>query len=174
MRTLTTLTLGFLIAAGGIGLPLLATADPSPGWERGEMHEGRMMHEGRKMGGGMREGMYGARQGFGHSWKASLTGEQRKKVDKLRLTYKRTKYLLKAKLKQAKIEFALLVTTDSPKKSAINSKIDQIVKLKKEKLHLKANHKISIRKLLTEEQRVQFDLAVLKRMAKGKHGRGGR
>ena len=168
MRTLTTLSLGLLITAGGIGLPLLATADPSPGWERGEMHEGR------KMGGGMHKGMYGARHGFGHSWKASLTDEQRKKVDKLRLTYKRTKYLLKAKLKQAKIEFALLITKDSPKKSNINSKIDQILKLKKEKLHLKASHKISIRKLLTEEQRVQFDLAVLKRMAKGKHGRGGR
>ena len=170
MRTLTTLTLGFLITAGGIGLPLLATADPSPRWEHGRMHEGGMMRD----GGGMREGMYGARHGFGHSWKASLTDEQRKKVDKLRLTYKRTKYLLKAKLKQAKIEFALLITKDSPKKSNINSKIDQILKLKKEKLHLKASHKISIRKLLTEEQRVQFDLAVLKRMAKGKHGRGGR
>ena len=170
MRTLTTITLGFLITAGGIGLPLLATADPSPRWEQGMMRDGNMMH-----GGGKRyKGMYGAMHGSGHSWKASLTDEQRKKVDKLRLAYKRDKYLLKAKLKQAKVEFALLITKDSPSKSDINSKIDQITKLKKEKLHLKANHKISIRKLLTEDQRVQFDLAVLKRMAKGKHGRGRR
>lgn len=165
MRTLTTITLGLLITVGGIGIPLLATADPSPRWEHGGMHEeGRMMHEGRRMGGG-----YDGRHGFGYSWKASLTDEQRKKVDKLRLTYKKEKYLLKAKLKQAKVEFALLITKDSPKKSAIDSKIDQIVKLKKEKLHLKANHKIDVRKLLTDEQRVKFDLAVLKRMAKGKH-----
>jgi Spy/CpxP family protein refolding chaperone len=165
MRTLTTLTLGILITAGGIGLPLVATAEPSTGWEHGRMHEGRMMHDGGKMGG------YGARHGFGHSWKASLTDEQSKKVDKLRLSYKRDKYLLKAKLKQAKIEFALLITKDSPSKSSINSKIDQITKLKKEKLHLKANHKINMRKVLTEDQRVKFDLAVLKRMAKGKHGK---
>ena len=169
MKTLTRLTLGLLITAGGISIPLLATAAPSPGWERGEMHEGRMMHEGRRMGGG-----HGAGHGFGHSWKASLSDEQRKTVDKLRLAYKRDKYLLKAKLKQAKVELALLITKDSPEKSAINSKIDQIVKLKKEKLHLKANHKINVRRVLTEDQRVQFDLAVLKRMAKGKHGKGRR
>ena len=66
--------------------------------------------------------------------------------EELRLAYKRDKYLLKAKLKQAKVEFALLITTDSPNKSSISSKIDQIVKLKKEKLHLKENHKINIRK----------------------------
>lgn len=160
MRTLTTLTLGILITAGGIGIPLIATAEPSPRGGQGMMHDGG--------------GMHGARHGFGHSWKASLSDEQRKKADKLRLAYKRDKYLLKAKLKQAKVEFALLITTDSPNKSSISSKIDQIVKLKKEKLHLKANHKINIRKLLTDEQRVKFDLAVLKRMAKGKHGRGGR
>ena len=162
MRTLTTLTLGILITAGSIGIPLLATAEPSPGWQ-----QGRMMHGGGKMGG------HGPKHGFGHSWKASLTDEQSKKVDKLRLAYKRDKYLLKAKLKQAKVEFALLITKDSPSKSDINSKIDQIAKLKKDKLHLKANHKISIRKLLTEDQRVQFDLAVLKRMAKGKHRKSG-
>lgn len=165
MRTLTTLTLGILITAVGISVPILATAEPSSHMEYGDMHKGRMMHDGGKMG------RHGARHGFGHSWKASLTDEQRKKVDKLRLSYKRDKYLLKAKLKQAKIEFALLITKDSPSKSNINSKIDKITKLKKEKLHLKANHKINVRKLLTEDQRVQFDLAVLKRMAKGKHGK---
>ena len=167
MRTLTTLTLGLLITAGGIGLPILATADPSPRWEHGMMRDGDMMH-----GGGKRhKGMYGAMHGSGHSWKASLSDEQRKKVDKLRLAYKRDKYLLKAKLKQEKVEFALLITEDSPSQSKVNSKIDQIAKLKKEKLHLKAKHKINVRKLLTEDQRVQFDLAVLKRMAKGKYSK---
>ena len=167
MKTLTTLTLGVLLTAGGIGFPLLANAAPSPGWEHGEMHEGRMMHGSGKMG------VHGVKHGFGHNWKASLSDEQRREIDKLRLAYKKEEYLVKAKLKQAKVEFALLITADSPKESSINSKIDQIVKLKKEKLHLKANHKINVRKLLTENQRVQFDLAVLKKMAKGSHGKGG-
>jgi Spy/CpxP family protein refolding chaperone len=132
------------------------------------MHEGRMMHDGGRMGG------YGGMHGSSHSWKASLTDEQSKKIDKLRLTYKQGKYLLKAKLKQAKVEFALLITKDNPSKSAIDKKIDQITKLKNEKLHLKADYKINVRKLLTEDQQVQFDLAVLKKMSDGKHGKGGR
>ena len=168
MKTLTTFILGILITAGGISIPLIVAAEPSPGWEHGRMHEGRMMHDAGKMDG------YGAKHGFGHSWKASLTDEQRKKVDKLRLSYKRDKYLLKAKYKQAKIEFALLITKDLPSKSAINKKIDQITKLKKEKFQLKANHKIDVRKVLSDDQRVKFDLAVLKRMAKGNHGKGRR
>ena len=166
MRTLTTLTLGILLTTVGISIPLLATADPSShhmGY--GGMHEGRMMHDG-SMGG------YGPGHGSGHSWKTSLTDEQRKKVDKLRLAYKQEKYLLKAKLKQAKVEFALLITEDKPSKSSIDKKIDQIIKLKKEKLRLKADHKINVRKQLSEDQRVQFDLAVLKKMSKGKHRKG--
>ena len=162
MRTLTKLTLTLLITAGGISLPLLATAEPSPRWEHGRMHGGGMMHE----------GGYGTKHSFGHNWKASLTDEQSKKIDKLRLSYKRNTYLLKAKLKQAKVELALLITEDEPNKSGISSKIDQITKLKKEKLHLKTNHKIDVRKLLTEDQRVQFDLAVLKKAAKGKYRKG--
>jgi len=168
MRTLTTLSLGILITTVAISTPLIAIADPSSHMGYGGRHEGRMMHDDGRMGG------YGAGHGYGHSWKASLTDEQSKKIDKLRLAYKQEKYLLKAKLKQAKVEFALLITADNPSKSAIDKKIDQIIKLKKEKLHLKANHKINVRKLLTEDQRVQFDLAVLKKMSKGKHGRGGR
>lgn len=168
MRTFTVLALGFLMTAGGISLPLLATADPSPRWEHGRMHEGSMMPGASKK----HECGHGDRHGCDHSWKASLSDEQSKKIDKLRLAYKRNKYLLKAKLKQAKVEFALLITEDEPSKSGINSKIDQIAKLKKEKLHLKANHKINVRKLLTEEQRVQFDLAVLKKAVKGKHRKG--
>ena len=168
MRTFPTLALGILITTAGFSIPILATAEPSSHMGYGNMHEGRMMHDGGKMRG------YGAMHGVGHSWKASLTDEQSKKIDKLRLAYKQEKYLLKAKLKQAKVEFALLITKDNPSKSAIDKKIDQIIKLKKEKLHLKADHKINVRKLLTEDQRVQFDLAVLKKMSKGKHGKGGR
>jgi len=168
MRTLSTLTLGILLTAGGIGIPLIATADPSPGWEHGRMHEGSMMHDSDQR----YEGWHGGMRGSHDSWKASLSDKQQKDIDKLRLTYKRGKYLLKAKMKQAKVEFALLITKDNPGKSEINSKIDQITKLKSEMLHLKADYKTSVRKLLTEEQRVKFDFAVLAKAAEDRHGKG--
>ena len=71
---------------------------------------------------------------------------------------------------QAKVELALLITSDSPSKKEINSKIDQVLKLKGEKMHLAADHKVEVRKLLTTEQRVSFDTHVLKKAYRGKKG----
>ena len=110
--------------------------------------------------------------GHGSSWKASLTDEQRTKIAKLKLDYKKKKYPLKAKLKQAKIDLALLVTSDKPNQNSIDKKIDQIAKLKREKMQLKAKHKIAVRKLLNEEQRVKFDMKVLKKAYHGKRKGG--
>lgn len=107
----------------------------------------------------------------GGGWKASLTDEQHTKIARLKLDYKKKKYPIKAKLKQAKIEFALLITADKPNQGAINKKIEQIAKLKKEKMRLKANHKIAVRKLLDENQRVEFDMKILRKAYHGKsHG----
>ena len=101
-------------------------------------------------------------------WKSSLTDDQQKKIARLKLQYKSKKYPLKAKMKQVKIELALLMTSDKPSQKAISKKIDQLVKLKSQKLHLKANHKIAVRKLLNEDQRVKFDMKILKRAYHGK------
>ena len=122
--------------------------------------------------GGMHGKGHGMSYHHGGGWKASLTDEQAKQVDKLRLAYKQKVYPIKAKIKQAKIELAMLITADSPKQKDIDKKIDDILKLKGEKMRLKAAHKISIRKLLTEEQQVQFDLHVLNKAAKGKKHTG--
>ena len=67
-----------------------------------------------------------------------------------------------------------VITSDNPKQDQINQKIDQIVKLKAEKMRLKAAHKIQVRSVLNEDQRVQFDMMMLKKAYKGKkgHGRG--
>jgi Spy/CpxP family protein refolding chaperone len=156
MKVLTTVALGLLLIIGTVGIPSPATASHSPHWE----HSKKL------------DGMHGDRHMSGKRGMANLTDQQQTKIDKLRLEHKKKKYLLKAKMRQAKVEFALLITTDAPNKSAIDSKIDQIAELKKEKLQLKASHKIQVRKLLTVDQRVQFDLYVLKKAAKGKHRKG--
>ncbi len=151
MRYLTTIALGLLLLAGGTGMMGEASANPS--------REG--------YGGGMRHSMHG----HDKPWMEGLTDEQRNQLDVLHLEYKKKKYLLEAQMKQAKIELALLITADSPNKNGISKKIDEIVKLKGEKLRLKADHKIDVRKVLNPDQRVIFDLHVLKKAHYGKHHR---
>ena len=145
MKTLTT-TLFIILAIIGLDTMTPVLAD-----------HGKSMHMGMRHSGG---------------WKASLTDEQNTKISKLKLDYKKEKYPLKAKMKQAKIELALLMTSDKPSQKAINKKIDQLVKLKKEKLLLKANHQIAVRKILNDEQRVKFDMKILKKAYHG-NKRGG-
>ena len=157
MKYLIAAVLSTALIGSGMGLAGSALADEHGMHGMGEMH-------------GKGHGMY--HHGDGGGWKASLTDEQSKQIDKLRLDYKQKSYLLKAKIKQAKIELAMLITTDSPNQKNIDKKIDEILKLKGEKMRLKTAHKISVRKLLTEEQRVQFDLHVLKKAASGKKGKG--
>ena len=101
----------------------------------------------------------------------SLTDSQQKDVQKARLGYLKKKDLIKAKLKQAKVEFATLLTQDSPSNSAINKKVDDISKLYSEKMRAKADYKIQIRKILTADQRVKFDMELMKH-ASGKEGYG--
>jgi len=151
MKYLMTTLLTTALMSGGVGLATLgfsslAMADQ----HRGGQHE-------------MRHDMHGKGHHGGGHWKATLSDEQRKKLDKLKLDFKKKKYPIKAKLKQAKVALALLMTADSPNQGDINKQIDAILKLKGEKMRLKAAHKIKVRKLLTAEQRVKFDMHVLKK-----------
>ena len=143
MKHLTTAVLLTALTATGLGVmtPVLA--------EQHGRHGMGMMHQ----GGG---------------WKATLSEKQQIQVSTLKLDYKKKKYPLKTKIKQLKVELALLMTTDKPNQKAINNKIDQIVKLKAQKMRLKANHKIAVRKVLNEQQRVRFDMKILKKAYHGK------
>ena len=105
----------------------------------------------------------------GKFWKG-LTDKQRSEIMSLKLNYTKKKLLIKAKMKQAKIEMATLMTSDSPNRSAINKKIDALLALKKQALGAKVDFKLAVRKLLTKEQQVGFDMKLLKHMAKGKKG----
>ena len=138
MKHLTTAVLLTALTATGLGVmtPVLA--------EQHGRHGMGMMHQ----GGG---------------WKATLSEKQQIQVSTLKLDYKKKKYPLKTKIKQLKVELALLMATDKPNQKAINNKIDQIVKLKAQKMRLRANHKIAVRKVLNEQQRVKFDMKILKK-----------
>jgi len=154
MKTLIAAVLSTALIGSGMGVAGSALA---------EEHGMGGMH-------GKGHGMYSHHGGGG--WKATLTDEQSKQIDKLRLEYKQKTYPIKAKIQAAKIELAMLMTAEAPKQKDIDKKIDEILKLKGEKMRIKAAHKISVRKLLTEEQRVQFDLHVLNKAYGGKKGHG--
>jgi len=146
MKRISSTLLGIILFTSGMGLIVQPVMASSHGC--GKHH---CMHKGHK------------------AWMGTLNEKQQKKIDKLHLDYKKKKLLLKAQLKQAKVELALLITSGSPKKSDTDKKIDEILKLKKEKMSLKVDHKIEVRSVLNEEQRVKFDMHVLKKAYRGKH-----
>ena len=155
MKTLTTAVLLSALVGASIGVitPAVASQHGKQGMGMGM---GMMHHEGMST------------MHYGGGWKASLTEQQQNQVAKLKLDYKKQAYPIKAKLKEAKVSLALLMVADKPSQKNINSKIDQIIKLKSQKIRLKVNHKIAVRKVLNAEQRVKFDMKVLKKAYHGK------
>jgi Spy/CpxP family protein refolding chaperone len=115
---------------------------------------------------GHEKGMHGA-----SCWMETMTEEQKAKAAKMRLEYKKVKFLLKAQIKVKKVELATLVTQDSPDQSAINKKIEEVLDLKREKMQKKYAFKVAMRSMLTPEQQVSFDMHMLKKALHGKgHG----
>ena len=157
MKSLLTTLFSTALIAGSLSMVAPALAD-----EHGMRGSGHGMHDMHGKGQAMHHGR-------GH-WKASLSDEQYEKINKLKLDYKKKVFPIKAKIKQAKIGLALLITSDKPKQKDIDKQIDEILKLKGEKMRLKAKHKVEVRKELNETQRVQFDMRVLKKAHKGKKG----
>lgn len=143
MKHLTTAVLITALSISGLGLSTTALA------------------AGEGMPGGMHE-LHG-REHHSNCWRASLSDEQAKKIDALRLGYMQKTTPLKTRIKQARIDLALLISTDEPEDRLIEKKIDEIVKLKAEKMRFKTDHQIAVRKLLTAEQRVNFDIKLLKK-----------
>jgi len=140
---------------GGLGLTTTALADPGHG----------MMHGGGMYGGGM----YGGQGMCGPNWKDTLTDEQRTSLAKLKLDHMKVTAPIKVKIKNLKVELAMLVTTDKPDTNAINKKIDELTKLKNDKMKEKYKYISAKRKVLTEEQQVLFDTRIIQ---KAMHGKG--
>lgn len=157
MKTLNRKSCGLLLLLvtllGSIGFSTTTLADYGPG----------MMH-----GGGMHMGMYGGQGGCGPNWKDTLTDEQRAALAKLKLDHMKVTAPIKAKMKNLKVELAMLVTTDKPDTNTINKKIDELTKLKNDKMKEKYKYIVAKRKVLTPEQQVLFDTRVIQKAMHGK------
>ena len=87
-----------------------------------------------------------------------LSDEQKTQIDKLRLDIQKKILPLKNELDEKKAKMKTLNTAENVDMKAINALIDDIGKLKTQMTKEKASHRQEVRKILTEEQRIKFDL----------------
>jgi Spy/CpxP family protein refolding chaperone len=87
-----------------------------------------------------------------------LSDEQKTSIEALKLTHQKKMLPLKNELNEKKARMKTLQTAETPDMKAINSLIDEMGAIKTKIAKEKATQHQDIRKLLTEEQRIKFDL----------------
>jgi Spy/CpxP family protein refolding chaperone len=104
-----------------------------------------------------------------------LQPEQKAKVDQIRFSFKKEAMTFRNQLAEKKARLRILETADQPDMKNIFALIDEISGLRTQFEKKEAEMKQSIRKILTPEQRLVFDLKKdKKRKEKGhKHGHRG-
>ncbi|MEW8034065.1 MAG: periplasmic heavy metal sensor [Candidatus Thiodiazotropha endolucinida] len=181
MQQFTQVLMSLLILFAGIFAVSGAMANPykQMGGMYG-MQPAGMAGYGKHMGsdrGGMHHGHHYGHHGH-HSkllsphWKTTLTPEQRYRIDKMHLDFTKAKMTLKSKVKALKTELAILSTADQPDSAAIDSKIEELLDVKKNIMRIRYSHIVNMRSVLNNEQRLSYDLDVLKRAKLGKKGKG--
>jgi Spy/CpxP family protein refolding chaperone len=98
-----------------------------------------------------------------------LTAEQQTKIDALKLDHQKKVLPLKNELNEKNARMNTLQTAEIADMKAINSLIDEMGAIKTKMTKEKATHHQEIRKILTEEQRIKFDMHQGNR---GGHGKG--
>lgn len=87
----------------------------------------------------------------------NLTEEQQKKIDALHVRHVKEVTGIKNQIKLKEAELRILETAEKPDKAAIEKKIDEIMNLKTQLAKVGATHRLEVRSLLTDEQKVFFD-----------------
>jgi Spy/CpxP family protein refolding chaperone len=86
-----------------------------------------------------------------------LTQEQQDKIEAMRTTHQKTMLANRNQLNVKKAQLEQLMTADKPDAAAINKMIDEMSVIKTEMQKKKAEHRLAVRGLLTDAQRVYFD-----------------
>lgn len=151
--------------AGGVLLATPAAVAEGHGQGmRGAAHHGLGMHGTGALGCPQHGagGHHGGKGLLGPHWRSTLSEEQRTKLDTLHLAYVKAKAPLKAKMKLLKVELGLLATADSADTKAIDKKVGELLELKQAKMRAKYDYIVAKRAVLTPEQRVSYDMDVMK------------
>jgi len=156
----------------GLGVASISVAEPSGhGGDKG-MHEkmqGKSMQGGKMGGHGPKHKMKKKMGGtFMPHWVKTLSDEQKMSFDKMHLAVGQYAAVQNAKIKMLKAELNVLVAKKSGDKSAIYSKIDEILDAKRGVMRNRFDHIAEMRAELTDQQRISYDMGTLKR-GKPKH-----
>ncbi len=100
----------------------------------------------------------------------ALTKEQLQKMDQMRSTHRKEMIPLRAQVKVKQIELNELFDSDAAI-GTINSKIDEISKLRTDIAKKQAAHRVAMRQLLTPEQREIWDSRPKMMGKMGGHGK---
>jgi Spy/CpxP family protein refolding chaperone len=99
----------------------------------------------------------------GRDWKVTLTEEQKAEIDWITLRLFPRQQLLKAQMDVKEAELNQLIVGDDVVEDQWQTKLDEFLQLKREYLANKYQRMIEVRQVLTPQQRVAYDLAVLSR-----------
>jgi len=102
-----------------------------------------------------------------HMKALNLTDDQKQKIEKLQFDHQKKVLGLKNQLGEKRAKLRTLTTADTPDTKAINALVDEMGALKTQLMKERVNMQLSIRALLTDEQKLKFDMR-----GKGKGMRG--
>ncbi len=88
----------------------------------------------------------------------NLTEEQQKKMDDFRLVHQKNMLQFKNQMEVKEAQLNVLRSADKADMNAINKNIDEFGALKIQMMKEKESHHQQVRSILTDEQRVAFDM----------------
>ncbi|MFQ5353971.1 MAG: Spy/CpxP family protein refolding chaperone [Thermodesulfobacteriota bacterium] len=132
-----------------------------------EAQKGMIMHDAMTRGhGGLQMGHAAGH----HGWKASLNKTQKAQVEAMHLGLSRDMAPLKAELAFKKAQLKNIVTAEAPDMAAMKATIKEIAAIKAKMLENRYAHIVEMRKVLTDKQRLSFDLELI---SDAEHWHGG-
>ncbi len=113
-------------------------------------------------GNGMKEGQKAGCCGI-----SDLTAEQQKQIDALKLNLMKESMAIKNQIEEKKAHLITVSSGDNVDMTAVNKTIDELFALKADLVKKHQAFKQDVRKLLTADQKVVFDLNQAKKQGKG-------
>lgn len=125
-------------------------------------HPGEMAKD--HHGDGQHKGGHGKKgHNFSPGWAKTLSDEQRVAVDKMHLKLDGQHAVLKAQAGLLQKELNVMTAKDGADQKAIHTKIDDLMAIKSEIMKYRYDHLSEMRAVLNEQQRISYDMAILKR-----------
>lgn len=101
-----------------------------------------------------------------------LTDEQKDKIETLRVVHQKEMLPLRNELREKHARLQTLKTTEPVNLNAVNKLIDEIAVLMASQMKQKTAHQQEVRALLTDEQKIKYDMYHSRGFGEGRFGRG--